>query len=100
MNRIAEKLSEWFGSTPFILFNVLWISAWVVLRLPVEVFTLVLSIEAIFLALFILRAENVQNGRIEELLKTVKRLTERTEEISKEDLRLSKQVIKLIKERQ
>lgn len=75
MDKIAEKLAEWFGSTPFILFHVIWFAVWLLLHFTAGFdpdwanLTLVVSLEAIFLSLFILRAENVQASRFEDQVK-------------------------------
>jgi uncharacterized membrane protein len=75
MDKAAEKLSEWFGSAPFILFHVVWFAGWVgahyLLKFDSDwnLLTLIVSLEAIFLALFILRAENVQSSRQEKFIK-------------------------------
>lgn len=69
MDNIAEKLSQWFGSTPFIAFHVIWFLAWYPLGGKTDILTVIVSLEAIFLALFILRAENVQSARLEEYIK-------------------------------
>jgi uncharacterized membrane protein len=72
MDKIAERLAGWFGSTPFIAFHILWFTIWVALHVGAKfdpdwaTLTLVVSLEAIFLSLFILRAENVQAARFEE----------------------------------
>lgn len=69
MDRIAEKLSEWFGSAPFILSHVVWFGGWIVAHFVAgldpdwKMLTLIVSLEAIFLSLFILRAENVAERR-------------------------------------
>lgn len=74
MNKIAEKLARWFGSLPFIILNFVWFVVWIILHFTIGFdehwsnLTLIVSLEAIFLALFILRAENVQGDRIEHLL--------------------------------
>lgn len=75
MDKLAEKLAGWFGSTPFILFHIVWFGTWIVLHLTRGLdpewanLTIVVSLEAIFLSLFILRAENIQSGRFEENVK-------------------------------
>lgn len=75
MNSIAEKLARWFGSTSFILFHLIWFSAWILLHYIAGIdedwsaLTLVVSLEAIFLSLFILRAENIESDRQEKRLK-------------------------------
>lgn len=74
MNKIAEKLARWFGSLQFIMINFVWFVGWIILHFTIGFdehwsnLTLIVSLEAIFLALFILRAENVQGDRIEHLL--------------------------------
>jgi uncharacterized membrane protein len=86
MDKIAERLSEWFGSTPFILFHVVWFALWYPLGGTTDLLTLVVSLEAIFLALFILRAENIQASRMERYIKEAKAAV-------KEDLDKSDEVL-------
>lgn len=74
MNRYASKLAQLLGSVRFILVNVVFFTIWIVLHFTIGFdpnwtnITVVLSLEAIFLALFILRAENVQVAHIEHML--------------------------------
>ena len=88
MDKIAEKLANWFGSTPFILSHFVWFATWVILHMRSQFdqdwssLTLIVSLEAIFLSLFILRAENIQSGRFEKNVK--------------KDLRTSKQILEKI----
>lgn len=91
MDRIAERLSEWFGSTPFIALHVIWFAVWLILGLPKELLTLIVSLEAIFLAIFVLRAENVQSERLEKYVKEATRA-------SKKDLELTNAILKEVKE--
>lgn len=89
MDRYAEKLSRWFGSTPFILFHLIWFTVWIALHFALgfdeswEILTIIVSLEAIFLALFILRGDNVQADRFEKKVK--------------EDLKQSKEELKILK---
>jgi uncharacterized membrane protein len=81
MDKLAEKMAKWFGSAPFILFHVVWFAVWVGLHVVVSfdqdwsALTLIVSLEAIFLSLFILRAENVQGERFERKVKQDVRTT-------------------------
>jgi CRP/FNR family cyclic AMP-dependent transcriptional regulator len=86
MDRMAEKLAEWFGSVPFIMFHLVWFTIWIVLHLTIKFdqdwqnLTVIVSLEAIFLALFILRAENVQSQRNEnQIRKDLKRSNQQLE---------------------
>lgn len=80
MDKIAERLSLWFGSTPFILFHVVWFSAWYPLGGKTSGLTLAVSLEAIFLSLFILRAENIQGTRMEKSIKETLKESKKTNE--------------------
>lgn len=72
MDRVAEQAAEFFGSGAFIIFHVFFFAAWIdahfLLRWDTswQVLTLVVSLEAIFLSLFILRAEIVQSRRTDK----------------------------------
>lgn len=92
MDEIAEKLSGWFGSTPFIIVHIAWFLAWYPLGGSTDTLTLVVSLEAIFLSLFILRAEKVQGARMEQALKTTKKDT-------RKDLKKSDKVIRMMKDK-
>lgn len=93
MDKLAEKLAGWFGSTPFIVFHFVWFGGWVTAHMLMSFdtdwanLTLVVSLEAIFLSLFILRAENIQSGRFEERvkkdLKTSKQIMTKIETLNK-----------------
>lgn len=65
MDRVAERLSAWFGSAPFIILHTVWFAAWYPLGGSTDTLTVIVSLEAIYLSLFILRAENVQSKRAE-----------------------------------
>lgn len=88
-DKLAEKLARWFGSAPFIAFHFVWFSLWVALHFLIDfdpdwsTLTLIVSLEAIFLSLFILRAENVE--------------ADRTTDKIKNDIRKDKEQIKLLK---
>jgi len=96
MNKTAEKLAEIFGSAPFILFHVIWFALWIVLNAFLQfdkdysLLTIIVSLEAIFLSLFILRAENIQSARLE---RKVKESVTKT----KQDTKYTKRVVKKLK---
>jgi uncharacterized membrane protein len=81
----TEKFADWMtenlGSTGFLLFNVLWFVIWIVLNsevFPIESFdpfpygflTMVVSLEAIFLAIIVLISQN-RAARIAEIREEV-----------------------------
>lgn len=73
------------------MFHMVWFGIWVILHMTVDfdsdwaTLTLVVSLEAIFLSLFILRAENVQAEKFEKQVKRDVKVTK--EVLSKLDRR-------------
>jgi uncharacterized membrane protein len=67
---IADKITTFAGSTPFIIFHIAWFGGWILVNLrlipgirpfdpfPFSFLTLVVSLEAIFLALLVLKSQN------------------------------------------
>jgi uncharacterized membrane protein len=67
---IADKISAFAGSTPFIILHVLWFGGWILVNIgvipgmipfdpfPYSFLTLVVSLEAIFLTLLVLMSQN------------------------------------------
>lgn len=96
MNKAAEKVAKWAGSVPFIVFHVIWFTLWYPVMMGLLgwefeqatlILTLIVSLEAIFLSLFILRAENVQSERLEQYIKQAVRDTKKDLSLSKKTLR-------------
>jgi len=74
-DRLADVITDFCGSMPFVVIHVIWFSWWVWHNttninsfdpFPFGLLTLVVSLEAIFLATFILISQNRQ-GQISEL---------------------------------
>ncbi|HEY1818017.1 MAG TPA: DUF1003 domain-containing protein [Kofleriaceae bacterium] len=77
---LGERMADWmtaaFGSTLFLLFNAIWFVVWIAWnawpgivpfdRFPFGMLTMVVSLEAIFLSIFVLIAQN-RSARIDEL---------------------------------
>lgn len=70
LTQISDDLTEICGSTPFLIFHILFFAAWITLNVevipgtipfdpfPFGLLTMVVSLEAIFLAIFILVSQN------------------------------------------
>lgn len=70
VQHIAEKVNAFAGSTPFIVFHLIWFAGWVIINIglipaikpfdpfPFNFLTLVVSLEAIFLTQLILMSQN------------------------------------------
>ena len=78
---IADRLTTVAASTPFLVFHVIWFAAWIVINtglvglpafdpFPFGLLTLVVSLEAIFLSIFVLMGQSRESG-VEELREEV-----------------------------
>ena len=70
-DRLADGVTAWSGSISFVLLHILWFAAWIVVNLgwtplrtfdpyPFSLLTMIVSLEAIFLATFVLISQNRQ----------------------------------------
>lgn len=70
VEHIADNVTRFAGSTPFIIFHIIWFTCWIVINTnlipsikafdayPFSFLTLVVSLEAIFLTLLVLMTQN------------------------------------------
>lgn len=90
--KIAGKITDFAGSMNFVYFHVLWFGLWIIInngwlapfiepfdQFPYGLLTMVVSLEAIFLATFIMIAQNRQ-----ELIDTYRELEEEKEQKEEE----------------
>src|SRR5687768_5375419 len=71
--RIADRITALTGSMSFVLINAVWFAVWIALNLPgmptqfdpfpFSFLTMMVSLEAIFLAIFVLISANAQSAR-------------------------------------
>ena len=78
LTQIADNLTEICGSTPFLIFHVIFFAVWIVINtglipqiqvfdpFPFGLLTMIVSLEAIFLAIVVLISQN-REARIAEL---------------------------------
>jgi len=60
-NRIADTITRFAGSMPFVYVHVIWFAAWIGLgveRYPYGLLTMIVSLEAIFLSTFVMISQN------------------------------------------
>ena len=87
----AVKFTQWFGTLQslfihtifFVLFFVLYLFGWTISEILLNL-TLVVSLEAIYLSIFILMGVNLQNKNIEDMKENVDEMMENVEEIQED----------------
>ena len=87
----AVKFTQWFGTIQslfihtlfFISFFVLYFFGWTISEILMDL-TLILSLEAIYLSIFILMGVNLQNKNIDEMKENVDEMKENVEEIQED----------------
>ena len=60
-NRIAERITAFAGSMPFVYIHIAWFGSWISLGVesyPYGLLTMIVSIEAIFLSTFVMISQN------------------------------------------
>jgi uncharacterized membrane protein len=75
--KVADKMTEWAGSLGFVYLHILWFAAWISMNMgwfgsgyffdpfPFGLLTMIVSLEAIFLATFIMISQNISSQKSE-----------------------------------
>jgi uncharacterized membrane protein len=98
--RIADRITEFAGSMPFVYLHVLWFTLWIALRVeafPFGLLTMIVSLEAIFLSTFVLISQNRADQKREVLATHQWELVQDEEKQNEELLSLSRQILELTK---
>jgi len=69
-NRIADAITRFAGSMPFVYVHVVWFAAWIALpveRYPFGLLTMIVSLEAIFLSTFVMISQNRADAKRQAL---------------------------------
>jgi uncharacterized membrane protein len=97
-DRIADAITKFSGSMPFIYVHIVWFALWIGFRVekfPFGLLTMIVSLEAIFLSTFVLISQNRADER-RQLLADSEYTVVQTEEGQNEQLLdLSRQILAL-----
>jgi uncharacterized membrane protein len=99
-NRIADSITAFAGSMWFVYIHILWFAAWIGLRVeryPYGLLTMIVSLEAIFLATFVMITQNRQEDARTHLADQEWRMVQSEEQQNEELISLSKQILDLTK---
>jgi uncharacterized membrane protein len=97
-NRVADAITRFAGSMPFVYIHVLWFGAWIgfgVERYPFGLLTMIVSLEAIFLSTFVMISQNRADEKRQVLADHQWQIVQEEEQQNEELLRLSRQILEL-----
>ncbi|MDP9119383.1 MAG: DUF1003 domain-containing protein [Actinomycetota bacterium] len=100
-NRIADAITRFAGSMPFVYIHVVWFTLWIALgveRFPFGLLTMLVSLEAIFLSTFVMISQNRADERRAELAEHHWHLDQAEEKQNEELITISRQILELSKE--
>ncbi len=102
--RLADAITGFAGSMPFVALHVVWFTAWVVVNLvgpvfdpfPFGLLTMIVSLEAIFLSTFVLISQNRVDERQHLVAEHHYRETTLLDELLRENTRLTEDIHRLV----
>jgi uncharacterized membrane protein len=100
-DRIADAITAFAGSMPFVYLHIAWFTLWIVLRVekfPFGFLTMLVSLEAIFLSTFVMISQNRADEKRAALAEHQWRLVQEEDKQNEELLALSRQILALTKE--
>jgi uncharacterized membrane protein len=99
-NRVADTITGFAGSMPFVYLHVVWFVLWIALGVeafPYGLLTMLVSLEAIFLSTFVMISQNRADERREALAEHQWQLVQEEGRQNEELLRISRQILDLTK---
>ena len=100
-NRVADTITRFAGSMPFIYVHIVWFALWIGLRLekfPFGLLTMMVSLEAIFLSTFVMISQNRADAKRQVFADHQWMLVQAEEAQNEELLNLSRQILDLTRE--
>jgi uncharacterized membrane protein len=100
-NRIADAVTRFAGSMPFVYLHVVWFALWIGLGVesyPYGLLTMIVSLEAIFLSTFVMISQNRADAKRESLAEHQWQIVQEEERQNEELLEVSKQILALTKQ--
>jgi uncharacterized membrane protein len=99
-NRIADAITAFAGSMPFVYMHIAWFALWIGLGVesyPYGLLTMIVSLEAIFLSTFVMISQNRADARRQVLFDHQWEFVQTEERQNEELLALSNQILELTK---
>jgi uncharacterized membrane protein len=100
-DRIADAITSFAGSMPFVYLHVIWFTLWIALRVekfPFGFLTMLVSLEAIFLSTFVMISQNRADEKRAALAEHQWQIVQSEEKQNEELLTISRQILDLTKQ--
>jgi uncharacterized membrane protein len=97
-NRIADTITAWAGSMPFVYAHAIWFALWIGLaveRYPFGLLTMIVSLEAIFLTSFVMISQNRSDEKRQVLADSEWQKVQREEEQNQQLLGIVTEILAL-----
>jgi uncharacterized membrane protein len=97
-NRIADKITLFAGSMPFIYVHICWFALWIGFRVekfPFGLLTMIVSLEAIFLSTFVMISQNRADEKRQVLADNQWQIVQTEESQNEQLIDLSTQILEL-----
>ena len=99
--RIADAITSFAGSMPFVYIHIAWFAIWIGFRVekyPFGLLTMIVSLEAIFLSTFVMISQNRADEKRAALADHQWQLVNEEEKQNEELLSISRQILDLTRE--
>jgi uncharacterized membrane protein len=98
--RIADRITGFAGSMPFVYVHIVWFAVWVIFaeNYPFPLLTMIVSLEAIFLSTFVLISQNRADEKRQMLADHEWQLVQVEEKQNEELLDVSRQILDLTRQ--
>ncbi|HWL90497.1 MAG TPA: DUF1003 domain-containing protein [Actinomycetota bacterium] len=100
-DRIADAITGFAGSMPFVYLHVVWFTLWIALGVedfPFGFLTMLVSLEAIFLSTFVMISQNRADDKRAALAEHQWQLVQEESKQNEELITISRQILELTKE--
>jgi uncharacterized membrane protein len=100
-DRIADAITHFAGSMPFVYLHILWFTLWIALgveKFPFGFLTMLVSLEAIFLSTFVMISQNRADEKRAAFAEHQWQIVQSEEKQNEELLTLSRQILELTKD--